>query len=616
MASGEYDFIIVGGGTAGLVLANRLTEDPSQSVLVLEAGSDHSESPRVKAPAFYQTLLATDLDWGFRTEPQERLNGRKINLNQGKVLGGSSVISACLFAPPTKAIIDTWAALGNDGWDWDTLKSYYAKVYTPPVVPKSSEKKLALDGWAAKSDDTARGPVKVSFPGDHTHPIREAWVQAFKDRGYFMRNNPWVSGEAVGAFSVLATIDPTTGERNHAAKTYYSPVKERGNLHTLTNTVVDKIMFGDGDLSNTAVGVRYHSQAGMKTVSARKEVIIAAGALQSPKLLELSGIGDPDLLKRHGIEVVKDLVGVGENLQDHLACDLGFEAADGVDTLDAIERREPDALKQAMQDFTNHTGPLISSGMKTFAYMPAIEHVAGHGWDVLRKLLDQNRPPKAPRPDPTQARATAFHEVAEKALFDPNQPSAAYLTTIGQYPGDADPATRRRPPALPGKYITLAAVHSGPLSRGSVHIRSASGFEAPAIDPRYFTHPVDVEVYTQHMLYLQGLAGSRPLGALFRQPLRAYNAAPPLANFYAAVRYIQSRAVSMWHPAGTCAMLPEDRAGVVDSRLRVYGVRGLRVVDASVVPLLPPGNLQSTVYALAERAADIIKEDYGLVTAS
>ncbi|KAI1505916.1 putative GMC oxidoreductase [Biscogniauxia marginata] len=605
----SHDFIIVGGGTAGLVLAARLSEDPSQSILVLEAGSDHSEDPRVKAPAFYQALLKTEVDWGFQTEAQEGLNGRIIDLSQGKVLGGSSVINANVFAPPTKAILDAWAALGNDGWDWDAFKSYYAKVYTYPLIPKTLEKKLGIENQTAKDNNTPKGPIQVSFPGDPLHPVREAWAETFKKKGYLMENDPWTTTESIGAFSNLSTIDPILKERNHVAKTYYTPIKDRENLHVLTNTTVEKVILEEVHDSVKAVGVRYRSEADLKTVAARKEVIIAAGALQSPKLLELSGIGNQDLLTEHSIKVIKDLKGVGENLQDHLACDMGFEAVDEVDTLDALARQEPEALGQALRDFANHTGLLTSSGIKTYAYMPVIEHLSANGRERLQKLLQQNRPSKGAPQDQKQSRDLAYYEVVEKSLLNPNEPSSAYLAAIGQNPGP--PADRPSQP-LPGKYLTLAVILSNPLSHGSVHIRSKDVLEVPVVDPKYFTNPIDVEVYAQHVLYLQSIAKSPPMSNLLKQPPRGYNSRPELTDLDAATRYIKSRAVSMWHPAGTCAMLPEEKGGVVDTKLRVYGVQNLRVVDSSVVPLLPPGNLQSTIYALAEKAADIIKEEYGL----
>ncbi|RYP79461.1 hypothetical protein DL770_006642 [Monosporascus sp. CRB-9-2] len=505
MVSGPYDFVVVGGGTAGLVLATRLSEDPSQRILVLEAGADHSEDPRVKTPAFYSALMKTEVDWGFQTADQPGLNGRIINLNQ---------------------------------------------------------------------------------------------------------DNPWANPSiGVGAFSNLASIDPVRRERSHAAKTYYNSAKDRKNLHVLTNAVVEKVLLKEH--STEAIGVQYCYKSETKTVTASKEVIIAAGALQSPKLLELSGIGNADLLDGHNIKVTKNLPGVGENLQDHLVCDLVFDAVDDLETLDPLQ--EPGGLEQATHEYmTNHAGLLTSAGIKTYAYMPVTKHLSGEGREALKKLLQQNRPQGGESSDQSQSRARAYYEVAENTLFSGDQPSTAYLTAIAQNPIAPDPDTGKPLPPVAGRYVTIAAVLSQPLSRGSTHIKSNDVSEAPAIDPRYLTNPVDIEIYTEHILYLHTIAASPPLNSLFKRPL---NLSTPLAHFTdsdGAKRYIRSRAISMWHPAGTCAMLPEEKGGVVNTELKVYGVQNLRVVDSSVVPLLPPGNLQSTVYAVAEKAASLVKQEYEL----
>ncbi|RYP20971.1 hypothetical protein DL765_002508 [Monosporascus sp. GIB2] len=608
MYSGAYDFVVVGGGTAGLVLATRLSEDPSQHILVLEAGADHSEDPRVKTPAFYSALMGTEVDWGFKTAEQPGLNGRIINLTQGKSLGGSSAMNAQVFAPPTGKLIDSWATLGNEGWDWNGLGDYYSKAYTSPSIQKDLEKSLGVDGWA--TSDIAKGPVQVSFPGNPLHPIREAWAETFRNQGYLMPDNPWANPSiGIGAFSNLASIDPVHRERSHAAKAYYGSAKDRKNLHVLTNAVVEKVLLKEH--STKVIGVQYCYESQTKTVTARKEVIIAAGALQSPKLLELSGIGNGDLLDRHNIKVTKNLPGVGENLQDHLVCDIVFDAVGDLETLDVLQ--EPGVLEQAMYEYaTDHTGLLTSAGIKTYAYMPVTKHLSGEGREALKRLLQQNRPRGGESSDQSQSRARAYYEVAENTLLSGDEPSGAYLTAIAQNPVAPDPDTGKPLPPVPGRYVTIAAVLSQPLSRGSTHIKSKDVSEAPAIDPSYLTNPIDIEIFTEHMLYLHTIAASPPLNSLLKRPPKL---STPLAHFTdsdAAKKYIRSRAISLWHPAGTCAMLPEEKGGVVDTQLKVYGIQNLRIVDSSVVPLLPPGNLQSTVYALAEKAADLIKKEYGL----
>ncbi|KAI0406922.1 oxidoreductase [Xylaria palmicola] len=609
MSSDTFDFIIAGGGTAGIALACKLSEVAHQTVLVLEAGLDHSDDPRVKTPAFYAALLGTDVDWGLRTVPQQKLDGRSISLNQGKLLGGSSAINAHVYAPPTKAIVDAWAELGNEGWDWETIGPYYAKAFAEPQTPYELQTSLGINDGDPGHTSTS-GPVRLSYPGSSSHPIRRIWAETFKRKGYLMPTNPWIEA-SVGAFSNLTSIDPEKRERCHAAKAYYNPVKDRQNLHVILSAHVDRVIFEKSRPQPKAVGVQYHHEGKSKVASARKEIIICAGALQSPKLLELSGIGNADVLGRHGIEAIKDLSGVGENLQDHLVCDISYAAVDELETLDGLARQEPEALGEAMVNFTqNHDGVLTSGGIMTYAYLPVLDFLEGPGRERLIKLIDSNRP--AISTTLHNAKTLKYYDVAEETLLDSNRPSGAYLTVLAQNNISPDPATGKPAPPQPGSYIGIAAILAQPLSRGTVHIVSNNSREAPEIDPRYLSNPLDVEVLAQHVKYIWDIASSAPLSGILKQPLKP---STPLAHFgdlEAVRRYIEARTISMWHPAGTCAMLPEEIGGVVDSSLRVYGVSNLRVVDSSVIPLLPPGNLQSTVYAVAERAADLIKDAHGL----
>ncbi|KAI2618366.1 putative GMC oxidoreductase [Hypoxylon sp. NC1633] len=602
MASGaSYDFIIIGGGTTGLVLAARLSEDPSQRILVLEAGSDFSENPGVRTPSLWATLQGGEADWDFRSKSQTALDGREIPLNQGKALGGSTVTNALVFVPPVPSVIDSWEALGNRGWNWDTFYPYYAKSYTSPPADKSFEKALGIDGWSAKSNP-AHGPVRLSFPGNPSHPVRKAWADTFKSIGHYMPQDPLLKA-SVGSFSNLATIDPANNERVDSATAYYNPIKSRKNLQVLTNATVQKIIFEGTEQSPRASGVVYESQTGAtETVTCSKEVILAAGALQSPKILELSGVGNLELLEKHGIRPILNLPGVGENLQDHMLYTTSFAAVDDLETLDALQRQEPAAIEQATKEYaTSRTGALANLGIYAYAYLPVIEHFSEQGRNTLSKLLTENRPSASD--DPDQARAYAYYEVAEKALLDPSEPSAAYFCFTGKTYAQSAEDT---------KCITLTAIHSQPLSRGSVHIASKESSSAPVIDPNYLSNPIDLEIYAHHVLYIETIAASAPLSSLLKQPITHSAPSADITDLEAAKESIRKSAVSMWHYGGTCAMLPKEKNGVVDTELRVYGVANLRVVDASAIPLISTANLQSTVYAFAERAADIVKEAWKL----
>lgn len=425
-----------------------------------------------------------------------------------------------------------------------------------------------------------------------------------------METNPWAHA-SVGAFSNLASIDSVKRERSHAAKAYYSPIQDRSNLHVILDAHVHKIIFADGQSQPKAIGVQYRHKGQIKVALAQKEIIVSAGALQSPKLLELSGVGNADILKQHNIEVIRDLPGVGENLQDHIVCDISFAAVDELETLDALARQEPKALEEAMLNLTqNHEGLLTSAGIMTYAYLPIMGFLEGPGRETLVKMIDENRPAASSTPE--KAKALLYYEIGERTLLDRSRPSGVYLTAIGQNNIAPDPSTGKPMPPQAGNHLTMAAILAQPLSSGTVHIVSTDPAEAPEIDPNYLSNPLDVEVFAQHIMYIESLAKSAPLSSVLKQPLRPSTALAHMTDLDAAKRYMESRTISMWHPAGTCAMLPEEIGGVVDHHLRVHGISNLRVVDASVVPLLPPGNLQSTVYALAERAADLIKDAHGL----
>ncbi|KAI1775443.1 GMC oxidoreductase [Hypoxylon cercidicola] len=606
MSSTEhYDFIIIGGGTAGLVVASRISEDPSQHVLVLEAGADGTEDPRVKTPAFFEALKNTEADWGFKTDPQPTLNGRTVAMNQGKILGGSSALNALGFVPPTKGLINSWESLGNKGWNWETLHSYFNKAYTSPVVDESSRTMLGIDKWASVNS-SAKGPIQASFPGGVAHPIRQAWAETFTNMGYYMQGDPFVN-PSVGSFSCLTSIHPETKERSYSTSAYYNPVKGRQNLYVLTNAEVVKILFEQTGRSAKATGVQYKHNGETVTVNAAKEVILAAGALQSPKILELSGVGNPDLLNKYGIDVVVNMPAVGENLHDHAFCSISFEAVDEVDTLDALARQEPEALSQAFQEYaTSKTGPLSYVGVTSYAYLPIVDYLTPDGQVRLKDLLDKNRPPETE--GIRNARDRAYYEVVENSLLDPNEPSGAYLSVASQNVLPVDPETDSPQGPVPGKFITIGAMLSQPLSRGTVHIQSSDPSHAPSIDPEYLSNPVDMDVFAKHILHIEAIASAPPMSKLLKQPLHRRDPASRLTDLESAKRYLRASMISMWHMAGTCVMLPKEKGGVLGEDLKVYGVRNLRIVDSSALPVISTANTQATVYAFAERAADLIKQ--------
>ncbi|GAW11900.1 hypothetical protein ANO14919_012530 [Xylariales sp. No.14919] len=601
----SYDFIIIGGGTAGLVLASRLSEDPSQKVLVLEAGPDCTEDSRVKIPAFYEGLKANETCWNFETSPQDNLNDRQVKVEQGKLLGGSSAINAQVFVSPTKNVIDAWESLGNPGWNWETLQRYFYKSFTlPSIEDEPTKKALGIDKWP-DVDPRPNGPVQTSFSGDITNPIRRAWVETFAAKNLRMGADAFFGSPiGVGAFNNLSSVDSATKERSYSASAYYLPIKNRDNLTIVTSALVEGLVFSAGTPARVE-GVRYHHDSEAKSATANKEVIISAGVFNSPKILELSGIGDANLLKTHEIPVVEALPGVGENLQDHLVCSMSFATIDDLKTLDPLMRQEPDAIAQALGDYAiSKTGLLTSCGIATCAYLPLVG-LSGSQQAALQTLLEKT----APSQDDESRDA---YNIVQKAILSSDEPCGTYLSVNGQGVLPVDPDSSSPVGPVPGKWMDLAVFLSRPLSRGHTHIQSKDPNSHPLINPAYLSHPADLEVFAHHMLYIQTLAASPPLTSFFKQPLQRRDPASDLADLEAAKRYIQRSAISIWHPCGTCAMLPREKGGVVDARLKVYGVENLRVVDASVMPLIPNTNIQATVYAVAERAADLIKAEHRL----
>lgn len=253
---------------------------------------------------------------------------------------------------------------------------------------------------------------------------------------------------------------------------------------------------------------------------------------------------------------------------------------------------------------------LSSVAFYTYAYLPLVQSLSGKDHEILKELLRLNRPPVGT--DPSQERARIYHEVAENTILHSREPTGAYLTALVQLTPPVEPSSDSPADPVPGNFITFGVMLSQPLSRGSVHIVSDQVSSPPVIDPNYLSNPLDFEVFARHMQYAETLASSPAFSKLLKQPLRRRDPASDSRNLDQAKKYVQTSAVSIWHVGGTCAMLPREKGGVVDAQLRVYGTQNLRVVDASAVPLISTANLQATVYAFAERAADLIKDTHGL----
>ncbi|KAK8124449.1 dehydrogenase citC [Apiospora kogelbergensis] len=555
MSSKTYDVVIIGGGTSGLVLANRLSENPDLQILVLETGQDRTGDQNTLTPGAWPLLTKSEADWTFPTLTQEGL-GRQVVVPQGKALGGSSTINSFLFTSSSKATVEGWKSLGNEGWNYAAYEEALKKAYT-------------LHNHSGVTE--GEGPLQVSLaePGS---VWEKAWIEGLESEG-FPRTSP-LSGKLGGPNIAPETIDPKTKQRSYAANT----------------VVLEKPQSGGVAI---AKGVQITSKAGVsETIGVRKEVILSAGAISSPRLLELSGIGGAELLQRLGIGVVVDNPHVGENLQNH--------AFTGLTNLKPWPRLCRTTRPRAR-------GPLSTSNMTAMAQLPLPGLHTEEGRKVIDSLLQQGSDAPSRSPATTTAAFAAAHEeFVRTILTTPLEAAGNYIFGPAYAPFDGpDPNYR-----APGKHVAVAVELSHPLSRGSAHISSADPAEAGTnegvrIDCGYLTHPLDLEVLARQLRFMEGLVcRAQPLARLLKQPV-----AGRFADLDAARGYVRRTLDGAYHHTGTCAMMPRAMGGVVDSRLRVYGCANLRVCDASIVPLEPTANPQAVVYGVAELADGFIKKD-------
>ncbi|KAJ9134158.1 GMC oxidoreductase [Pleurostoma richardsiae] len=610
----QFDYIVVGGGTAGLVVASRLSEDSDVKVLVIEAGGDRSEDPLIVTPGLVAGVYGKkEYDWNFTSPPQPTLNNRTINQSRGRMLGGSSALNFLMAVYPSRGIIDAWGALGNEGWSFEALQPYLRKFATTHEPPKSAREISRMDGhYEAAFTKSETGPLQISFSEGYG-ATNSAWMDTFAKLGLQMTTDPR-SGAAIGAFQNGATIDPVTKARSYAASAYLTPeVRKRENLTVWTDTIVTKIVLvkqDDGDV--VAQGVKIRSEDGEeKTISARNEVVLAAGALQSPQLLELSGIGGKELLEKHGIPVVIDNPNVGEHMQDHPIVCQSFEVAPGVTSGDIL--RDPNILNAVIGQYqATREGPLGQSVISC-AFAPLLDSAGPMPTEERQALFDAHLKPLPAGSDAASA-ATAGRELERKVmrslLSTTNEPGVQFLLFPTQVPIPEHPKAMSDHllPTAPENYITVMMMLNHPFSRGSCHIVSSSVDTLPVWEPNYNSEPVDLEILTHGTLFVETLINTEPFASLLKKGGKRM---PEISatDLDKAREIVRQRQISVFHVSSSCAMLPKELGGVVDGRLKVYGVKNLRIVDASVFPLEPLGNIQTTVYAVAEKAADLIKED-------
>jgi len=457
--------------------------------------------------------------------------------------------------------------------------------------------------------------------------MQDIWPKTVLNAGYREAKDPR-TGSAIGGFNQLNTVDPQHNRRSYAARGYYEPNAHRANLSLQLNALVSKIEWEEADNNVRATGVQFVTDGRTHTVRARREVIVSGGTINSPQILELSGIGSPHVLEEAGVPVVVDLPAVGENLNDHSAtgiCIVGFldppkctitliaqGTIDDVPSAEAL-MRNPEIMQQALNAYVQHrAGPLVGAPTTTgFASLEMIQPNFVNAEDHIQSLLAEHLRSN-PGADPA-----GRDRLLARQLLDPKE---AVCQIVG-LPTGANFAITENPSKLfpseeDGMWVTMGVCSTRSFSRGNAHITSSDPTVHPAIDPAYFSHPLDVDLMARGMLHTLSFTNVEPLkSALRREP----DGTPLIAKttiggklpqtLEEAKRFVQGNTVTEYHPIGTCAMLPKEKGGVVDDNLRVYGTSNVRVVDASIFPLHVQGNIVSLVYAVAEKGADLIKGD-------
>ncbi|KAI9040770.1 glucose-methanol-choline oxidoreductase [Aspergillus affinis] len=450
-------------------LLESLPEKSNKFIVVLEVGKNLLDDPRVNIPALWTTLMGSEADWQLQTVPQANLGGRVIKEPQGKLLGGSSGINGQAFIAPSQAGIDAWSKLSARDWSWENLHPYYKKSYTIQLPDDASSEHIGID-WLDQFCKGTSGPVKVSFPAVIQDPLCKAWVDTFKATGYGITADPF-SGKSTGGYSNLAAVDSETKTRSYAASAYGRPAMVRANVRIDTEALVQRIIFKESSEPNmTASGVEVVVQGQTRVINANAEVIVCAGALNTPKLLELSGIGNEEILRQHNIPIIVNNPNVGENLQDHLMSGISFEVVEGVVTGDTLMRQEQNAVQVAMKLYVEHKAGLMTiGGVQSSYFMPLIDLQGPDSKISMKKYLD-NFLSDCSYPD------QAIREILEQ----PGALTCSMFMFLAQ-----------------ANLHEHGVIQSMPFSRGCVHIASADPSDKPIVGPRYFTHPADLEIMAQ-----------------------------------------------------------------------------------------------------------------------
>ncbi|KZV84012.1 alcohol oxidase [Exidia glandulosa HHB12029] len=558
-----FDYIVVGGGTAGLAIAARLSEDPDVVVGIIEAGEYQPDREDINVPGYFGRTIGSDIDWKFETVPQPGLNGRKLLMSRGKVLGGTSAVR--LLEPGSGATSDllaacsAWEQLGTPGWNWREMLQYMCKSET--TVAPSEEFQETYSAKFNAACHGSSGPLVSSYP-NWVNDKHTAFLSAARATGLSENLDP-NNGDNVGAWTFNCGIDPRTATRSYAATAYWAPNADRANLLLVTSAQAFKITFVppdsiDHEAPRVAQGVQFSCQGSVLYAKAGRDIVLSAGAIQTPQLLELSGIGDPAILGEHGIDCIVDLPGVGENLQDHIFVPITYEVADDCDTWD--DARDPAKHAEIWGQYLQQKG--MYSHMHSAVAMAGLPTIAG-----TQERMENIKAAAAQQLEDTAAPHAKQYTLLTEWLDQPSQAQAEIIQAPGFINFSSQPEDGKH-------YHTHISILLRPFSRGRVHIASPDPHAAPSIDPRYFSHPLDFDICMDIVRYSLRIMQTDPVAGYC---VRSVHPGPDLSDAELEA-YVRQQATTIWHAAGTAALLPRDDLGVVDEHLRVYGTANLHVV--------------------------------------
>ena len=535
----SFDYIIVGAGTAGCVLANRLSKDPSKSVLLLEAGKKDNYFWIDIPVGYLYTIGNPRTDWCFETEPEPGLNGRSIGYARGKVLGGCSSINAMIYMRGQQSDYDHWAKLGNEGWGWSDVL---------PIFRRSEDYQHGADDFHGVGGELRVEERRVNWE------ILDVWREAAQECG-IPKIDEFNRGDNFG--NAYFQMNQRSGKRWSATRAFLDDIRQRPNLTVLTEATVEALTLEQNDSGLAATGVQVLHGGQRRQITARNEVLLAAGAIASPQLLQLSGIGTVDALKAHDIPIKHALNGVGQNLQDHLQIRTIYQV-DNTVTLNQRARTPWGMAMMGLEYFLKKTGPLTMPPSQLGAFAKS---------------------------DPSQPSANIEWHVQPLSLDKFGSPLHKYNA------------------------ITPSVCNLRPSSRGSVNLKSANPADAPAIAPNYLSTQEDLDVAVAGLKYTRQIMAAPSLAPFNPVELKPGSEVTSEEDLQQAAGDLGT---TIFHPVGTCKMGPaHDDAAVVDDQLRVHGIQGLRVIDASIMPTITSGNTNAPTVMIAERGADFIKKDYG-----